>query len=91
MKPFLKRFDALRESREYVFDYDDLERIGLRVEETDQGFFRVSVDFKCGPFQWKRLPGAYERRPTLRKLAKIAAEQIEIREVEAATSKGISR
>jgi hypothetical protein len=79
MKPAFRRFDSIRETREYVFDYDDTETVTLRVmESSHNGLFIVYLMDDGNPDKWTRLHG-YEKRPTLIKLAKVAKEQIAYR------------
>lgn len=77
MKPSLSRFDAIHESREYVFDYDDTERLCLRVEERPNGLFAVLLATNDS-MRWQRLH-SYDKWPTLAKLAKTAAAHILLR------------
>lgn len=81
MNPLLRSFDAIRETRTYVFDYDDTERLCLEVREAANGLFVIHLltgTESSRADHWTRLHG-YEKRPTLTKLAKVAREQIALR------------
>jgi hypothetical protein len=81
MKP--PQFNSITESREYVFSYDDSERMCIQVQERQSGKFIASeIDGNNS-----NAVGIYHTRPTMAQLKSLVRSLIRLRSSQATSNR----